>query len=52
MLSLKEGRGGLGWLTAHKPVTRVGASIDLYFLPPPAGALAGFIRVVSARAPQ
>jgi hypothetical protein len=38
MLSLKEGRGGLGWLTAHTPVTRVGASIDLYFLPPPAGA--------------
>jgi hypothetical protein len=40
MLSLKEGRGGLGWLTAHTPVTRVGASIDLYFLPPPAVAAA------------
>jgi hypothetical protein len=40
MLSLKEGRGGLGWLTAHQPVTRVGASIDLYFLPPPGSAAA------------
>ena len=38
MLSLKEGRGGFGWLTAHEPVARVGASIDLYFLPPAAAA--------------
>ena len=33
MLSLKEGRGDLGWLTAHAPVMRVGKSIDLYYLP-------------------
>jgi 4-amino-4-deoxy-L-arabinose transferase-like glycosyltransferase len=38
MLSLKEGRDSLGWLTAHQPVTRVGASIDLYYLPPAATA--------------
>jgi hypothetical protein len=38
MLSLKEGRESLGWLTSHTPVTRVGASIDLYFLPSPAAA--------------
>ena len=39
MLSVKEVRGGYDWLAAHTPVTRVGASIDLYFLPsPPAAA--------------
>jgi 4-amino-4-deoxy-L-arabinose transferase-like glycosyltransferase len=61
MLSLKEWRGGLDWLTAHKPVMRVGASIDLYFLPPD-GAVPGasassasnssssrFMRATSAR---
>jgi hypothetical protein len=36
MLSLKEGRGDLGWLTSHAPVMRVGKSIDLYNLPAPA----------------
>jgi len=32
MLSLKEGRDDLGWLTSHTPVMRVGKSIDLYDL--------------------
>lgn len=41
MLSLKEGRGNLGWLTAHTPVARIGTSIDLYYLPPAAAVPGG-----------
>jgi hypothetical protein len=33
MLSMKEGRGGYGWLAQYTPVTRVGKSIDLYDIP-------------------
>jgi hypothetical protein len=38
MLSLKEGRDDLGWLTSHTPVMRVGKSIDLYDLAADASA--------------
>lgn len=36
MLSLKESNHGYDWLQGYQPLQRIGKSIDLYYLPPPA----------------